>query len=699
MESGRSQASSKGGGGAAGSSLSSSSNPEAAASPAARGDADGAASASAATSTTVSWSRVLATSMNNIGAIHHSLGRRGLALRGYQRAVRARMDALREDAEAEGGGTGADASEQREAPRPMDVAAAGERNGAERAGASLPSPSPSLATPPTLGGDAEGGLREGVDRVGVGRLSVQYEEEATAALAEEERLRAEEGSGRALHGWRGGFAEGGVAESGSEAVSSSSVPLACEFLDLYLSGSSSVSEGEPIVVVKSEPIRIDHGKDNRNNGIAAESGSVNGESRNGAPSALRRNDNRDSAITLFNMALCHLQVGYYSKSSSLFDMAWSVIQPESDPGLAALILHGIAQLQYWGGMATEAMRTSAQVMRLLRSVLTDAPDEREGVETSSSSLSSVVDVERCVVSTLSLMGRIHYTDGEPAKALELCQEVLRLRCGSLGENHVDTLCTLYNIGLVLERCGRRNDAAKHCFQFVDGIARFLSSGNGGAVLPLPAGAQIGTALFTVGTMHLQNDLVTPAIRVLRQSLSVRTSVLGPHHVLLAETLFKLGEVLSEIGTYPEAMDHYRESVRIYRLHDDLDDAAAVLCGIGQVHHERGELDEALAIYDEVLRIAVVAYGQDDEFVAQMEGILGNIYLEKGETAEAMRRFASAARIMRRLQQREERGVQLAAPDEIMEEETPFGSGTSPPVIMPMVVQSSWICFYPCAAAA
>lgn len=108
---------------------------------------------------------------------------------------------------------------------------------------------------------------------------------------------------------------------------------------------------------------------------------------------------------------------------------------------------------------------------------------------------------------------------------------------------------------------------------------------------------------------------------------------------------------------------YREATKIFRSMEGPDsDVAAVLCGNGQLHAGRGEVDEALFCLGEALRISRLnpASAEADHFrnpttgimmiegdlvnhVAELLQVIGNLLLERGDGADAMSVFSEAPR--------------------------------------------------------
>lgn len=372
-------------------------------------------------------------------------------------------------------------------------------------------------------------------------------------------------------------------------------------------------------------------------------------------------DHRGSAVTLFNMGLVHATNGSLEKAAQLFNMAKSVIKPHVEPALTACILNNLARVRYQSHDPTEAIKILTRALHLEQTAFADLEASTTTKDSSSNNNSinkkrkQAVSIEATIIDTLSLMSRLHFAHGDSAKSVELGRETLRIRRSIYGDGHLSVYCTLYNIGLALQRVGDAEDSLRHCAYFA---SQFTPGTDAGTTLQQKlarlsptAKAQIGTALHNVGVMQLHNDSVTESVKTLEAALAVRRAALHTApaglHPDVADSLYQLGQILQNTGRDREAMDSYREAAHIFRrtIGPDHEDVAVVCCAMGQIHQSRGETDEALTVYAEVLRIAKLTFGPDDGFVAEVLGILGNVHLERGDTDAAMECFSESSRIL------------------------------------------------------
>ena len=546
----------------------------------------------------VSSARRLASSLNNIGAMNQKGGEATGALESYQQAVRVRMDSLR-----------------------------GTDNSLSSPNSNNNTVGPAVVPP------------EAAEEMAQKSHEAKRQEQAlrTAQLSDPNSL-AHELSGLDLFDLTDGSSNNGNASGDND-------------LDDDAMNTDTVPE-----VVYTDPLQIVDDADMDSDDDDSSAFLDFDQEHNVA------DDHRGSAVTLFNMGLVHATNGSLEKAAQLFNMAKSVIKPHVEPALTACILNNLARVRYQSHDPTEAIKILTRALHLEQTAFADLEASSSGTSTATATKKrkQAVSIEATIIDTLSLMSRLHFAHGDSAKSVELGRETLRIRRSLYGDGHLSVYCTLYNIGLALQRVGDAEDSLRHCAYVASQFTTGTGATTTGATATLQhklarlsptAKAQIGTALHNVGVMQLHNDSVTESVRTLEAALAIRRAALhtAPDelHPDVADSLYQLGQILQNTGRDREAMDSYREAAHIFRrtIGPDHEDVAVVCCAMGQIHQSRGETDEALTVYAEVLRIARLTFGPDDGFVAEVLGILGNVHLERGDTDAAMECFSESSRIL------------------------------------------------------
>eukprot|EP00957_Ditylum_brightwellii_P065388 4960415-Ditylum_brightwellii.AAC.1 len=150
----------------------------------------------------------------------------------------------------------------------------------------------------------------------------------------------------------------------------------------------------------------------------------------------------NSAVTLYNIGLIHQEGNNLIRASQLFSMALCILPQVSYPSLTAHILYSSAQILYQAG----------DFKRATHDICKSIQEYSRAAMSGTSHLGDSVELN--LASTIALLGRIHFEEKNCHRAVELCQEVLRIRCSVLGDYHIHTAAASYNLALVLAGTGR-----------------------------------------------------------------------------------------------------------------------------------------------------------------------------------------------------------------------------------------------------
>jgi tetratricopeptide (TPR) repeat protein len=94
---------------------------------------------------------------------------------------------------------------------------------------------------------------------------------------------------------------------------------------------------------------------------------------------------------------------------------------------------------------------------------------------------------------------------------------------------------------------------------------------------------------------------------------------------------------------------YRETLEVERaaLGPDHADVVVTLQNLAQLHHQRGELEQALTYFREALGIQQAILDANDVSISQTLNHIGNVYLQRGDAKQLIEAFSEALRIIRR----------------------------------------------------
>lgn len=119
---------------------------------------------------------------------------------------------------------------------------------------------------------------------------------------------------------------------------------------------------------------------------------------------------------------------------------------------------------------------------------------------------------------------------------------------------------------------------------------------------------LGEAHFELGELALVANDDQAAATAAKAGLAVVTAVTYPAHLaLIARGQYLLGAALSMDGSdLPAAKHHLQEAVAAHRLTNNLNDLCATLFELGNVAAQRGDLRQALKLYEEAAQTAAAA---------------------------------------------------------------------------------------------
>jgi len=142
-------------------------------------------------------------------------------------------------------------------------------------------------------------------------------------------------------------------------------------------------------------------------------------------------------------------------------------------------------------------------------------------------------------------------------------------------------------------------------------------------------SSVGAALHNVGVVRLRIGDPLKAEEAFLRALSIRRNVLETDDLDLAATLAKLGSARTALGKFDEGLFDLREALKIARrvLGRNHRTVAQILCHIGCLYFEAGELFSAQSTFEDALELYRGAFQVEtdrDACMAQLTETLCNI---------------------------------------------------------------------------
>jgi serine/threonine-protein kinase len=239
---------------------------------------------------------------------------------------------------------------------------------------------------------------------------------------------------------------------------------------------------------------------------------------------------------------------------------------------------------------------------------------------------------------LTAMGYSLVAQGGYERAEEALRESLALRRELFGEHDQQMAYTLHTLGIALEEQERYEQAESMYVAALD-IMGVID----------PEHTRVASIFASMGRLYTAQGKLEQSDSVLRRSLELYRSRLGPTHAWLGLTLNELGMVAARRRDYPSAERYFRESLEINEnaLGPAHPEVAAGVNNISYTLIEQGQLEEALPLRRRALAVARNAIGDSHENTGWYAFNLGYLLERLDEPVEAEIYYREGLAILRR----------------------------------------------------
>jgi tetratricopeptide (TPR) repeat protein len=241
---------------------------------------------------------------------------------------------------------------------------------------------------------------------------------------------------------------------------------------------------------------------------------------------------------------------------------------------------------------------------------------------------------------LTSLGNGLNRQGRCEAALSHYQRAVRLIENGTCPNPSFLLTVLNNMALCLTHLGKYQEALE-LFQ----RALNLSVETGGQ-----QSYHISSCLYNIGSLLRTQGKYEEAYSFHLRCLKLREKQQGLNHPDVAKAESSLADLLTTQGKFEEAYPHCERAERILDISVGLDNPTV---GVDVLHTKavlmihRGELEEALQLYQRILRIQEAAFGPNHSQVAACLTNMGFVHRERGDSGEALPLFQKALSISER----------------------------------------------------
>jgi tetratricopeptide (TPR) repeat protein len=370
--------------------------------------------------------------------------------------------------------------------------------------------------------------------------------------------------------------------------------------------------------------------------------------------------NQCSKATLFNMGLVHYQWGSADIAMQYFDLAASLSQTNDPTHFDPVILgclNNMAQVNLQYGRSTEAMELLSDALTRGNAALTNIYED--GCDDTSCSSNESFDhvsdakmdsmeersandrrrtlrLRRKLARTLLNIGHVHFYKCDYDTTMSTLVDAINLLHTDI--EVIEVASIWYNMALVQYYKGEKLQALGNVDKFLELTNRILCNNTNHI--------QIADALHRKGKILFELGDTNESMTYLNGALQLRREILGEMDPAVAESMCVIGKVLLQRNEYDVALEAFKMGLAVQRetlatksiIGNDTQlltfEVAQTLLEIGRVYHAKNDLNQALTAYIEVGALARKFFGDRHTFVARIDTIVGNLYLNLGDVEKS-----------------------------------------------------------------
>ncbi len=280
-------------------------------------------------------------------------------------------------------------------------------------------------------------------------------------------------------------------------------------------------------------------------------------------------------------------------------------------------------------------------------------------------------------------GRVRFLRGEFVIAFKIYEEAYKQRVVVLGEDHLDTAVSLFNMAQAKHYQGHIPEAINFYKQFVeiisekkgtnciDVIETFMTMGQlcydhgdleqaleyfSRALDPtkisfhaLDDCETVAKIFNRIGSIHVDQGNFDLALEIFKSGLLVALESDTHHqefHKHIAMTLMEIARVKHYQNDIDQCLKCYEESLEIVRCLNDHEVLSRMLIDLGFVHMERGGFEDAMATLEEAITVIRENERVDSSLLPCALNALGLLRHQKGSFTLALCSFLEAIKIYR-----------------------------------------------------
>lgn len=225
------------------------------------------------------------------------------------------------------------------------------------------------------------------------------------------------------------------------------------------------------------------------------------------------------------------------------------------------------------------------------------------------------------------MGVLLRHQGKFGEAEPYLREAMEIRRRVLGEDHLDTLDSINSLAVFLVNVrGKLGEAERYHREALEKFRRVLGEDHPDTL----------NAIQNMGVLLRDQGKLGEAEQYLREAMEKSRRVSGEDHPMTLPSIFNVGSLLQAQGKLSEAEPYYREVLeKCRRVHGETHpDTFRSIYSLGFLLREQGKLDEAEPYLREALNVSRRTLGEEHPDTLRSITIMGHLLREQGKLGEA-----------------------------------------------------------------
>ena len=161
---------------------------------------------------------------------------------------------------------------------------------------------------------------------------------------------------------------------------------------------------------------------------------------------------------------------------------------------------------------------------------------------------------------------------------------------------------------------------------------------------------MGQILLSLGQVFESSGDFVMALGNFKDAVEIQREAVGNNHVDIASSLLSFGSLLEKTGDLDTALSCFEEAQHILHSHKSEEcyvDESVALANIGWIHYLKGNCADALAAYEDSLKLQRSVLGKNHRNIASVLTQTGMVFMQIGRVEQALGVYKDALRIQRK----------------------------------------------------